>query len=151
MPTAYPDRTLELLDGAECRRLLNASTVGRLGFTADALPAIVPVPFAVHDELVVVPAHRDSAVVRAMRGAVVAFQVDAYAGESRTGWSVTAVGPSRAVSDPADVAALDAVRDQSWPGGPDRCYLAVTIALLTGWRLSPLPVGDRVPAAADRP
>jgi nitroimidazol reductase NimA-like FMN-containing flavoprotein (pyridoxamine 5'-phosphate oxidase superfamily) len=69
-PVPTDDGLPVALDDAECRRLLATVAVGRLGFTDGALPAILPVPFAVHEGHVVIPARAGSSVVAAVRGAV---------------------------------------------------------------------------------
>ncbi len=69
------------------------------------------------------------------RGAVVAFEVDAYDDRARTGWSVTVVGPSRPVTDPVESARYDTL---GWPQtAPQRCYVALRMAVLRGWRTVP--------------
>lgn len=144
MHTADEDRVLEVLDEAACRRLLGTAPSGRLGFTDGALPAILPVPFALEDGRVVVPTRLSSAVLSAVRGAVVAFAVDSYDAETRTGWGVTVVGPTRVVSRPEEVATLH-LRFPSHPHAADRCYIAVLLGLLKGWRLSEYPPVARSP------
>lgn len=79
--------------------------------------------------------------------------MDAYDSESRTGWGVTVVGPSRVVSDPASVLAHDRLGLLAPPPGPGRCYIAVQIGLLRGWRMQPpaalpsaAPAGTGAPA-----
>ncbi|MGY1763527.1 pyridoxamine 5'-phosphate oxidase family protein [Geodermatophilus sp. SYSU D00779] len=134
MPTCDSDGTLVPLDDVECRALLLGGRIGRLAFTRNALPAIQPVSYRVHDGEVVIPAVPDSRFVPRSWGAVVALGVDSYDDATRTGWSVTVVGPSRSVVDPAEVAALDAL---PWsPAGTrcGRCYVAVRIGMLSGWR-----------------
>jgi hypothetical protein len=136
VPTTDEDLTCEDLDEAECRRLLAASSIGRLGFTDGALPAIVPVPFAMHHGDVLVAARRGSSVVRAVRGAVVAFEVGTVDPASRAGWSVTVVGPSRVVTDPDEVARLDGAGAGTRPPDRLRCYIAIRLGLLRGWRMT---------------
>ena len=133
MPTTQ-DRSLEMLDDAECRRLLTTATIGRLGFTDGALPAIVPVPFALHDDSVLIPTRRDSGVARAVRGAVVALQVDSYRDVAGPGWSVTVVGPARLLSDPRGVDGLDGLNLFPPSSDPARCYITVRAGLIRGWR-----------------
>lgn len=125
----------EVLDEEECRVLLGTAATGRLGFTAGALPDILPVPFVVCDGRAVIPARRGSPVVSAVRGAVVALQVDSYDAVTRTGWSVTVIGPTRLVIDPEEVAALRP-HFSSHPPATDRCYIAVVPGLLRGWRMT---------------
>ena len=133
MPTTDGDRAQEVLADDEARRLLGTVAIGRLAFTTSALPYIRPVSFTVHDGQVVIPARRGSQLVDAVRGAVVAFEADAY-DSARTGWSVTVVGPSRVVSDPAHVQQLDALRPATWAAGPGRCYVTVQVQLVHGVR-----------------
>jgi hypothetical protein len=144
--TSDEDRLLEVLDEAVCRQLLATALAGRLGFTDGALPAILPVPYALQDGKVVIPAHRGSPVVAALRGAVVAFAVDSYDVETRTGWSVTVVGPTLLVSHPEEVATLHA-RFAAHPPATDRCYVAVLLGLLRGWRMSEHAAVSRSPDA----
>ena len=68
-----------------------------------------------------------------MRGAVVAFQADAYDAR-RIGWSVTVVGPSRVVTDPVHVMELDALYTTRGAATPNRCYVAVALQLVRGYR-----------------
>ncbi|MGZ4506668.1 MAG: pyridoxamine 5'-phosphate oxidase family protein [Blastococcus sp.] len=133
MPTTDEDRVQEVLTDLEARRLLATVAIGRLAFTSAALPDIQPVSFAVHDGQVVIPARRGSRLVDAVRGAVVAFQADAYDAR-RTGWSVTVVGPSRVVTDPAHVTELNALCPAPRADTSNRCYVAVQLQLVHGYR-----------------
>jgi hypothetical protein len=115
------DRVLEVLDQVECRRLLGTERVGRLGFTHGALPAVLPVPFTLDGGSIRIPAREGHWVVRAVRRSVVAFVVDSYDPDARTGWGVTAVGATRVVLD-----------RPTTTGG---CTIVVDLGLLRGWRL----------------
>jgi uncharacterized protein len=126
------------MDSAECLSLLSASHVGRLAFTDRALPAVVPVPYVVHDGHVVVPVRSGTSVVAAVHRAVVAFQVDSYRGGPGTDWSVTVVGPSRVVA-PGN----PGTPPTPWAGGQgaaDCCYVLVRMDLIDGWRTEVPPV-----------
>ena len=120
-------------------RLLRSAPVGRLAFTEGALPTIQPVSFVVAGDDVVIPTGTGSKVAVAARGAVVAFEVDELDAARRTGWNVTVVGPSRVISEPAEVAALDALGARAWVPVEVPCYVAVRIALVRGRRLSAAP------------
>ena len=48
------------------------------------------------------------------------------------------VGPTRVVSDPREVAALE-LPPLRRPDAPDRCYIAVQPGLVRGWRMSEVP------------
>lgn len=107
------------LDVPECMRLLATATLGRLGYTQAALPAVQPVSYAVTGGAVVMPAVTGSAAVAAVRGAIVVLTVDTFAGDPADGWVVTVVGPTRVA---------------------DGCVLLVP-GLVSGWRR--VPVADR--------
>lgn len=130
---------LEILDETECVRLLSTAVIGRLAYTEDALPAIQPLSFAVHDGQVVIPTRAGTKVAAASRGAVVAFEADAFDPASRTGWNVTVVGPSRVVSAPEEIAALDLLDLHPWapalaPPGTS-CYISVAMSIIRGRRI----------------
>ena len=135
MPITDSDRTLVPLDDTECRTRLLGGRLGRLAFTRNALPAIEPVCYCLHDEEVVIPALPDSPFLPRRNIPVVALGVNACHDAVWTGWCVTVVGPSRSVDDPAEVAVCHAL---SWPPGTTatahRRYVAVRIGLLSGWR-----------------
>jgi nitroimidazol reductase NimA-like FMN-containing flavoprotein (pyridoxamine 5'-phosphate oxidase superfamily) len=121
------------LDEAECRRLLATARIGRLGYTHGAMPAIVPVPVALHEQSVIIPAPADSSLLPAVRGTVVAVQVDSYRDQAGAGWSVTVVGPARVVRHAEAVAEIDALG--LWPGGVSASegFVAVSLAHCHGW------------------
>ncbi|SHN88431.1 Pyridoxamine 5'-phosphate oxidase [Geodermatophilus obscurus] len=137
MPTTDQDRVVVALDEAECHALLQAGRIGRLGFTRYALPAIHPVTYCVRNSEVVIPALPHSEYLPGTRNAVVVFEIDAYDEADRTGWSVSLLGRSYQIHDPAEVTACDAL---PWPHpttAPGRCYVAVRVGPLHGWRTVP--------------
>jgi uncharacterized protein len=129
-----PDRAVEFLDERECHALLRSAPIGRLGFTRNALPAIQPVAFSVHDGQVIIPARTGSELLAGTRRAVVAFEIDAYDASASAGWSVMVVGASRTVTDAAEIAACDALPWSRPSTATDRRYIAVRIGLIRGWR-----------------
>ena len=137
MATLDEDRSLQVLDDTDCRRLLGSQGVGRLGFSDGALPAIVPVSYFVQGDDVLIPADQRSPVVAAVRRAVVVFEVGTLDPVSRSGWSVSAVGPSRVVTDPREIATFDAASPTPRPSAPSSCYISVRPGLLRGWRMGP--------------
>lgn len=130
------DPALDALSPAECRRLLSTVPIGRLAFTVGALPTIQPMHFEVRGDDVLIPSRRGGTVAAASRGAVVAFEVDEYEAGTRTGWSVTVVGPSRVLDDAAVVSALEDGGLTPWAPGLNGCIVLVRIAQISGRRLS---------------
>ena len=136
MTTAQSQRLLAVLDEAECRRLLATASVGRVAFTEGAMPAIQPASFAVSGNDVLIPTGMGSKMAAGSRGAVLAFEVDDYDLTERTGWNVTVVGPSRLISDPSHVTALNGLGVLPWAPATTHCYIALHIAVVRGRRIS---------------
>ncbi|MCZ2826307.1 MULTISPECIES: pyridoxamine 5'-phosphate oxidase family protein [unclassified Modestobacter] len=132
MDTLDDDRDVQPLDEAECLRLLDTAPIGRIAFTEGALPAVQPVTFTRGDREIYVPTHQGSAVAVASRGAVVAFEVDEVDVGARTGWNVTVVGPSRLITDPAEVRRLDGLGIGPWVPSGAHCYVGVQVRLVRG-------------------
>lgn len=127
--------SLEPLDRAECLRLLATDSVGRLAVSIDALPAILPVNYALLDGDVVLRTGAGGKYDAAVRGAVVAFEVDTIDRLDRTGWSVLVTGVASVVTDPDDRAhAADLLRD-IWAPGPRDEFVRIPTVLVSGRRL----------------
>ncbi|MEU2428280.1 pyridoxamine 5'-phosphate oxidase family protein [Streptomyces sp. NPDC007861] len=130
-------RNAELLelDDAECRELLSTHGVGRVAvFTPDG-PAVVPVNYLVSGGDIAFRTAPGSAAA-AVDGAEVAFEVDHIDDAFSRGWSVLAVGPGRAVTDPDAVGRLEAEAPTlPWAGGERRLWLAITPIRITGRRI----------------
>lgn len=131
LPGSVP-RRLVALDGPRCWELLRGERVGRLVYTDAVMPAVVPVTFAVVGADVVVAATPGDKVTAAVRGAVVAFEVDHASPDTRTGWSVTAVGPARVLADPHLAAQLRAGGLVPWAPSPLATYLAIAVQVVSG-------------------
>jgi nitroimidazol reductase NimA-like FMN-containing flavoprotein (pyridoxamine 5'-phosphate oxidase superfamily) len=145
MTTAGGGRLLDVLDGAQCRRLLAKASIGRIAFTEGAMPVIQPASFALSGEDVFIPTGLGSKMAAGSRGAVLALEVDDYDLTERTGWNVTVIGPSRLISDPGQVTALDELGVSAWTPATTHCYIALHMAMVRGRRISALwtlPVRD---------
>ena len=95
------DQGLELLSEDEAVRLLAGGVVGRIGITIGALPAIFPVNYRLIDGVIVFRTAPGSKMSAAAGGSVVAFEVDDWQLDDRSGWSVLAVGRATVVDDGA--------------------------------------------------
>jgi uncharacterized protein len=137
--------TARALDDTECRRLLATPDFGRLVFTRGALPVVQPVQFRVHDEQLVIAAREGGELSRAVRGAVVAFQVDHLDAQTGAGWTVTAVGPAHVLTDVDDIASAALLGLRTWVPSTRYAYIAVQIGILRGYRVS--LATDRVPTS----
>lgn len=138
-------RTVDVLDDGECRRLLATVPIGRVAYTERALPTIQPVTFVLHGGCVVIPTRVGSKMEAASRGAVVAFEVDAYDAATRTGWNVTVIGRSRVAGEEAEIRGLDALGAEAWAPADSPCYILIELTLVRGRRIripAPSPEHD---------
>ena len=125
---------LEPLSEEECLRLLPTQPVGRIGITVHALPAVLPVNFALLEDAIVFRTIPGTKLDGATNKAVVAFEVDSYEPDGRSGWSVLVVG--RASKVPAEeveqVATLDI---DPWPlDGHASHFVRIELSQVTGRR-----------------
>jgi nitroimidazol reductase NimA-like FMN-containing flavoprotein (pyridoxamine 5'-phosphate oxidase superfamily) len=93
---------LETLDRGECLRLMATVPVGRIGVSIGALPAILPVNFALIGTSIVIRTVPGTKLDAATRRAVVAFEVDSYAPDGLSGWSVLVRGVCSEITDPGE-------------------------------------------------
>ncbi|MDY0816665.1 pyridoxamine 5'-phosphate oxidase family protein [Kitasatospora purpeofusca] len=81
------------LDEWECRRRLAGLAVGRVVYTVDALPAVRPARYRLGaDGSVLLSAGAESELIRAVSGAIVAFEAGELDAAEGSGWSVTVLG-----------------------------------------------------------
>ncbi|MCX5336616.1 MULTISPECIES: pyridoxamine 5'-phosphate oxidase family protein [unclassified Streptomyces] len=128
----YANDGFRELDRRECLRLLAQAPVGRIVHTRRALPAVLPVNFALDDEAVVVRTSAASELVRAIDGSVVAFEADEVDTESHSGWSVVVTGSATLVTDPSDHARLLRTGPRSWVPCPEEVFVRIEPELVTG-------------------
>ena len=135
MALLHPE--LRDLEPEECRALLSTHGVGRVAVTTAEGPAVVPVNYEVVDDAIVfrtVPGALPAAAV----GAEVAFEVDRMDEAMSRGWSVLAVGPARAVTEPGEARRLtERAHTTPWAGGERELWVSIRPARLTGRRITP--------------
>jgi uncharacterized protein len=128
--------TLETLDRAECLRLLRTVPVGRIGVSIGALPAILPVNFAVVGDGIVIRTVPGTKLDAATSNAVVAFEVDDYAADGSSGWSVMVQGVCTEVAAPAERAALagSPLRTWAFDDGVATRFVRIDLSFVSGRR-----------------
>lgn len=127
---------LEVLGRDECLRLLAGATLGRLGVTSGALPAVLPVNFWLGGDRIFVRTGVGSKLDAAVRNAVVAFEVDDFDPIYHSGWSVVVTGVAREVTDPDELASLRHAPLTRWaPRGNGR-LIAISTDMISGRRIA---------------
>ncbi|UUU26579.1 pyridoxamine 5'-phosphate oxidase family protein [Streptomyces sp. DSM 40750] len=125
------------LDRQECLRLLADVPVGRVVYTRQALPAVLPVDFALDiDGAVLLCTSATSDLVRAIDGVVVAFEGDEFDPASRSGWSVVVTGRASVVTDPAEHERLSRGGPTSWMPMRDEVFVRIESEVVTGRELN---------------
>ncbi|MFE2278658.1 pyridoxamine 5'-phosphate oxidase family protein [Streptomyces sp. NPDC059454] len=125
-----------VLDRQECLRLLAKVPVGRVIYTRQALPAVLPVNFSLDtDASVLLATSPGSDLVRAVDGTVVAFEADEFHAETRSGWSVIVTGRAGVVTDPAEHEQLARTGPASWMPLRETVFVRIEAEMVTGREL----------------
>ncbi|MDX3605541.1 pyridoxamine 5'-phosphate oxidase family protein [Streptomyces sp. CS149] len=120
----------------ESLRRLAGVTVGRIVHTRDALPAVLPVNYLLEDNgAVLLRTSASSELVRAVDGAVVAFEADEVDTAAHSGWSVVVTGLASVVTDPDEHERLVRTGPRSWVPWPVEVFVRIQPELVTGREL----------------
>jgi uncharacterized protein len=135
LPETVDRAGLEVLDRAECLRLLDAGGVGRVALSGDP-PVVRPVNFVLDGVRIVIRTGPGSLWQSAAEGRLASFEIDGARNVDHRGWSVIATGPlSRVEADDRTLA----LPLRAWaPRGRDR-FVAIEIDQLSGRRLTGRP------------
>jgi uncharacterized protein len=143
---------LEQLSRDECLRLMASVSVGRIIYTRRALPAVELVNFALDHGDIIIRTDSGGNLAVAIQHSVVAFEVDRLDADQRAGWSITAIGQSREVTDPAEIGQLREVSLSSWAPGVREHFIRISPEILNGRRLrvsgQPTPADHPAPVAS---
>jgi uncharacterized protein len=133
----YDSSALEHLSRDECMRLAGQVSLGRIVYTRQAPPAVELVNFALHNGDIIIRTDSGGKLAAATRGAVVAFEVDSVDTGAHTGWSVTVVGYSHAVTDSKEIRRLEQAGLTPWAPGKRDHFIRISPSIVNGRRISP--------------
>jgi len=159
-------RGSEVLERHECLRLLSlhpddggpsrhpghpprsglVPRIGRVGFSLDGVPIILPVNYGMVDGDVVVRTGEGVKLLSAIDRSIVAFEVDAVDLEEMLAWSVLVRGLCTEMADPDDVEAARRATPAPLVSDPGDRYLRIRTGVLTGRRF---PLTAELGATAD--
>jgi Pyridoxamine 5'-phosphate oxidase len=131
-------RIPEELSPVESMRLLASVSLGRIVFTARALPAIRPVSHLVDGDYIVIRTDRNAMIISALRaekGTIVAYEADSINSDQHLDWSVVVVGAAHRVTDPDDASVYRRML-RPWVGGETDQVIAIHADMVTGFRLA---------------
>ena len=132
---------LETLPFDVCLQLLASVPIGRVGFCADGEVVVLPVNHAVDGQDVVFRTASGSKLTAAGEQGLVAFEVDGYDLQTRTGWSVLVTGRAAVVYDEAEASRLGRLNLHPWATTVDHPFwVRIHPTSVTG-RCTPAPAG----------
>jgi uncharacterized protein len=123
---------LRQLSRDECLTLMASVPAGRIIYTRRALPAVEVVNFALDHGDIVIRTDRGGKLAAAARGAVVAFEADLLDLAGQAGWSVTAIGQAREVTDPGEIARLREIGLRPWAPGEREHFIRISPQIING-------------------
>jgi nitroimidazol reductase NimA-like FMN-containing flavoprotein (pyridoxamine 5'-phosphate oxidase superfamily) len=123
----------------QCLALVASVPIGRVVYTDQALPAVVPMNFVLDGDEVVIHTGSGSAFAAALRNAVVAFQVDDFDSDTTTGWSVTITGLARLVDAGQEATCLARLPLGPWVPTTNGQFIRIPARHVGGHRLGPAP------------
>jgi nitroimidazol reductase NimA-like FMN-containing flavoprotein (pyridoxamine 5'-phosphate oxidase superfamily) len=132
---------VELLDEAECLRLISAGGVGRIGYTGRFGPTVVPVNYALHEETIVFRTGQNSPMGEDLRTGIehaeskVAFEIDELSPAAREGWSILIQGSAHPVDSEAERALVVQSGVEPWAGGEKELFVRIIPTRITGRRI----------------
>ena len=140
-PLKDAEPVVELLDEAECLRLISAGGVGRIGYTGRFGPTVLPVNYALHEGTIVFRTGLHGPLGEDLRTGIehaeskVAFEIDELSPAAREGWSILIQGSAHPVDSEAERASVMQSGVEPWAGGEKELFVRVIPTRITGRRI----------------
>lgn len=120
----------------ECETILRSGVLGRMGVSSPAGPHIIPVNYAVVDDTIVVSTDPDSILGTWSQHAPLVFEVDHIDHEWQWGWSISARGVGRWVTNEAEIEHIREVwPPRPWAAGDRSRFVSLAWTEITGRKL----------------
>ncbi len=133
--------TLQILDQAECRRLLEPGGIGRLAFAGSYDLTVLPVNYKMTEGAILFRTAEAGTTEEDLRTGIshaefrVAFEVDHFDTQAREGWSVLVQGPAHHLDSAEERAEAETLGIEPWPGGEREHFIRITPVRITGRRI----------------
>jgi uncharacterized protein len=124
-------RGLDILDEADCERLLDATHFGRIVTKLADVVAAFPVFYALDGRDIIFRTDPGTKLMAGVLHAQVAFEID----NEGEGWSVLVVGHCEEVRSLRDIERTLAALEAYWPGGERERVVRIRPERMTGRRL----------------
>jgi uncharacterized protein len=129
---------LRRLSPEQCVGLLESRRLGRVSVSIGALPAILPVGYAVWDDSIVFRTAPGTKLSAALMGTVVGFEVDDAAEDLSSGWSVLVVGHANEIRDHATLERVHTLPLASWARERDH-FVRISTEHVSGRAFGSIP------------
>jgi nitroimidazol reductase NimA-like FMN-containing flavoprotein (pyridoxamine 5'-phosphate oxidase superfamily) len=135
------DAVLEILEEAECLRLIAPGGIGRLVFAGRYDLTVLPVNYQLHSGAILFRTAGDNSTDEDLRTGIehaeyrVAFEVDDFDRDAREGWSVLVQGPAHHVDSEAELAEARSAGVEPWADGTREHFISITPVRITGRRI----------------
>jgi|GEM_PF-1104846 len=145
VPLVTEHQGMDVLSTEECIELLRQEELGRIGFVQRGQPVILPVNFVYAAHSILFRTAPGSKLEVAQAGGRVAFEVDDWSSEHRTGGSVVAKGTAQEMTDEWFVAIAEVLDVEPWADQiPRDHWVRIEIAEITGRWIFRNPKGSGV-------
>ncbi len=133
---------LETLSEPECRRLLACGGIGRIGIATDEVAYVLPVNYAMLDDLIVFRTARGSTFDRLVRNRSVTFEIDHLDPGYHAGWSVVGFGVGEGLEGVVDPNVLHALHLRPWGFTAEPGWIGILLHEVTGRRVVHVGISD---------
>jgi nitroimidazol reductase NimA-like FMN-containing flavoprotein (pyridoxamine 5'-phosphate oxidase superfamily) len=128
------------LDQPECRRLLAATSLGRIAVSVAAWdhPVIRPVNYVFDEDSqsVLIRSDEGAKLIALLQSAKAAFEIDGFDPAGHVGWSVIVVGVTEEVTNPAELRRIARLGLQPWAPGDKGRWVRLRANRVSGRRIA---------------
>jgi nitroimidazol reductase NimA-like FMN-containing flavoprotein (pyridoxamine 5'-phosphate oxidase superfamily) len=136
-----PEAVLEVMDEAECLRLIAGGGIGRLVYAGRFDLTVLPVNYKLHNGAILFRTIQDGATDEDLRTGIahaeyrVAFEVDEFDQAAREGWGVLVQGPAHHLDSESERADAQLADVAPWPEGKREHFIRIAPTRITGRRI----------------
>jgi nitroimidazol reductase NimA-like FMN-containing flavoprotein (pyridoxamine 5'-phosphate oxidase superfamily) len=126
------------LDRDECRRLLAATSLGRLAINVPGWPPVIRPVNYIFDQnsgSVVFRSAQGSKFTASLLSGEAAFEIDGLEPENETGWSVIVVGAVEEITNAVEISRLERLGLRPWAPGDKPHWLRIRSTVVSGRRI----------------
>jgi uncharacterized protein len=138
-----PVTIMEDVPRQECLRLLTTRSIGRIGFSHEGHPMVLPVQFVYRDGEIILRTAYGSSFDRAVRGIEVAFEIDAVDPGYHAGWSVMVRGVAEGFDENDTAHLVDESALRPWGLDQRPGWVRIIVSEVTGRRIMQARPFDR--------